>query len=255
MERFLAGMGSSQSGENVADDLYFDAMESPTIEEQRRLLDEALQVDPGHVDANLSRLDHLDLSFEEELKMLEKIEAIAAKQLGKEFETGRGHFWGIIETRPYMRTRARKADVLWNLGRVGEAVEEWKGMIELNPNDNQGVRSQLLCSLLELGRIDEAAALLKRYDEAAYSTAAAYGVVLERFLSGDEDSATEALGSARGQNGFTEAYLKGHRRIPRRMPHSYSMGSREEAVCFAEFLQRAWQAHPEALRWLTTMKK
>ena len=43
---------------------------------------------------------------------------------------------------------------------------------------------------------------------------------------------------------------KGHRDLPRQMPDSYAMGSKEEALCFAEVLRSAWARHPQALAWL-----
>lgn len=35
-----------------------------------------------------------------------------------------GHFWGMIETRPYMRARNRKITILMDLGRYTEAIKE-----------------------------------------------------------------------------------------------------------------------------------
>lgn len=62
-----------------------------------------------------------------------------------------GHFWGLLETRPYLRTRLGLAHALWTAGRRAEAVQHLQDMLRLNPNDNQGVR-YTLARLLALPR-------------------------------------------------------------------------------------------------------
>jgi hypothetical protein len=76
--------------------------------------------------------------------------------------------------------------------------------------------------------------------------------VLERLLNNDETGAVQALALARKQNAHTEAFLKGHRRLPKHLPPAYSAGSKEEAVCFAETLLMAWKKHAAAVRWLAS---
>jgi tetratricopeptide (TPR) repeat protein len=79
--------------------------------------------------------------------------------LGAEgFEEYAGHFWGFLETRPYMRARAGLAIALMKLGEEDAAIDHFRAMLELNPNDNQGVRYLLLGCLL---RRDDAAAVKK----------------------------------------------------------------------------------------------
>jgi len=82
----------------------------------------------------------------------------------------------------------------------------------------------------------------------------AWGKVLERFLAGDLPAAERALAVARKQNPYTQGFIKGHRQLPRPMPDSYAMGSKEEAVCYAEVLCGAWGKHPAALQWLGEQK-
>jgi hypothetical protein len=115
----------------------------------------------------------------------------------------------------------------------------------------KGVRYELLPTLLALGRLDEARALIKRYkNDCKWTVVFAWGRVLERLLSGAEASAATALAGARAQNPHMEAYLKGRRKLPRNLPGSYSPGNREEALCYAEVLVTAWKAHPKARAWL-----
>jgi tetratricopeptide (TPR) repeat protein len=72
------------------------------------------------------------------------------RALGEEFFTEEvGNFWGILETRPYMRAREGLANALWALGERDQALAHYREMLELNPVDNQGVRYELADCLLE----------------------------------------------------------------------------------------------------------
>jgi tetratricopeptide (TPR) repeat protein len=67
------------------------------------------------------------------------------------FRENVGHFWGLVETRPYMRARQGLAAVLWQLGERQAAVTHLQEMLRLNPGDNQGLRYELASWLLALG--------------------------------------------------------------------------------------------------------
>lgn len=234
-----------------AQDLLYDAMEAATVEEEFELLQKVLKLDPGHIDALLVMLTHCPLVQDDEIEVLYKIVELAAKRLGpKAFEEFAGAFWGFHETRPYMRARSQLATSLQDAGRIDEAIAELEAMLELNPNDNQGVRYELLANYLARSRLDGASKLFAQYDECPWNTVFAWGRVLERWLAGDVPGAQQALAEARLQNGYSEAYIKGHRRLPKYAPGSYSPGSKEEAQCFSGSLLMMWQAHPEAMSWL-----
>lgn len=70
---------------------------------------------------------------------------LAERDLGPDFfRDHRGHFWSMIETRPYMRARSGLTAALVRAGRREEAIEHLEDMLDLNPNDNQGLREPLL---------------------------------------------------------------------------------------------------------------
>jgi tetratricopeptide (TPR) repeat protein len=239
-----------------AQQLFYDAMEAETDEQERELITKALALDPTNVDALLTYARNCLFTDEQYIEVLRKIVAVGEKNLGpKGFKEYAGHFWGFIETRPYMRAREELAEALRAAGRLEEAVAEWEAMLELNPNDNQGVRFNLLAGYLALGRLEGARRLFEKYEaDCQYNTVFAWGKVLERFLSGELPAAEKALAVARKQNSFTQGFIKGHRQMPKHLPDSYAMGSKEEAVCYAEVLCGAWSKHPSALKWLGEQK-
>jgi tetratricopeptide (TPR) repeat protein len=253
MERSLSETGATRrSRERRAQDLVYDAMEAATPQQCLDLSLQALELDPEQADALLMVLDFTDVEGEERIDALRGIVAVAAKRLGKKaFKEFAPHFWGVLETRPYMRAQMQLAEELRAAGRLEEAIKEYEEMLLLNENDNLGVRYLLLPCLLALSRLDEARKLLKRHaGECEWSVVFAWGQVLERLLSGDEPGASKARATARKQNPHMEVYLKGRRRLPRNLPLSYTVGSKEEALCYAGPLLTAWTRHPEAQAWL-----
>ena len=64
-----------------------------------------------------------------------------------------------------MRARLGLALALWHRGAVEEAIEHARAMLELNPDDNQGIRYLLAIWLVTLGRDADLAALLDAYPE------------------------------------------------------------------------------------------
>jgi tetratricopeptide (TPR) repeat protein len=249
LERQLAAKQHKPSDE--AQDLFYDALDAPTEAKEFALIKKVLQLDPGHTDALLVALGHRPLEQGDQIEALGKIVAVAEKRLGPNaFEKYAGSFWGFHETRPYMRARGQLAAALQDAGRIEEAIIELEAMLELNPNDNQGLRYALLPCYLSLQRLDGAARLFVAYDECDWNTVFAWGRVLERWLMGDTTGAQQALAVARKQNGHSEAYLRGHKRLPKHVPETYSPGSKEEAQCFAGSLRMIWQTHPKALAWL-----
>ena len=258
LKHTLGGLGSNKrSDEHRAQELVYDAMEASTSERRLLLVRQALELDPENVDALRMLEETSDLRGEERIEALRGTVAAGAKRLGKKaFNELVPHFWGFDETRPYMRARQALAAALHEAGRLDEAVQEWAAMLDLNQNDNQGVRYELLPTLLASGRLDEARALMERFkDDCEWSVVFAWSRVLERQLSGDDAAAMKALAVARKQNAHMEAYLKSQRKLPKTLPESYSPGSKEEALCYADVLMGAWKAHLPAVEWLLGQSK
>ena len=72
-----------------------------------------------------------------------------------------------------------------------DAIHVYERMLQLNPNDNQGVRDPLLGLYLTAGDLKGAGALLNKYENDALANFA-WGRVLERFLSDDHAGAKAA---------------------------------------------------------------
>ena len=255
MEKRMGGVVKGKNIQREAQDLVYDAWDVADADEAFNLLSQAVKLDPTNVDAWLGPIDFESMEDEERIEMLRKLVAMGEKNLGtKVFKEDKGHFWGLLETRPYMRARSQLALYLMELGRFEESIAEHDCMLELNPNDNQGVRYGLMACYLAVSRLDGARRLFKQYDERKYSAVWDWAFVLERFLSGSLNDATEALQAARKQNPHAQGYFLEHRKLPKSMPGSYSIGSREEAIMAWDILRHAWKKHPDAPTWLRAQK-
>ncbi|KAI1266495.1 hypothetical protein F5Y18DRAFT_444957 [Xylariaceae sp. FL1019] len=80
------------------------------------------------------------------------------------FENGVGSFWGLIDTRDYMRARFAAADALLQIDTtksVEKALAHFQDMLRLCRSDNLGVRDIVPGLLLRLGRVQECYDFLK----------------------------------------------------------------------------------------------
>lgn len=85
------------------------------------------------------------------------------------FETETGNFWGIFETRDYMRARLKVADLIYDeFAYEQETVELWEKvlmhyqeMLRLCSRDNMGLRYRFPFILLYLNRDDDAYAFCR----------------------------------------------------------------------------------------------
>jgi len=261
MNAFLAsltGQGLRESLQDAAplslkeeaQELAFAAMEAETAAQAEKLARRALEKDPDCVDALVLLAEIESNSPRAMIAALEKAVAAGERSLGADFfQLNKGHFWGVIETRPYMRARLQLAELYRVEGLYPEALRHYEGLLELNPNDNQGVRDVLLGGYLAIENLDGVRRLLQQYKN-DYTAVFAWGRTLERFLAGDLRNAEQELKTARKRNRFVELYLSGERKIPKSMPAAYSLGSAEEALVCAGCLAAAWARHKEAVFWL-----
>ncbi|NLX13801.1 MAG: hypothetical protein GXY44_09140 [Phycisphaerales bacterium] len=175
--------------------------------------------------------------------------------MGRErFEKDAGHFWGLLDTRPYMRARLGLARCLELLGRDEEATNHYCEMLRLNPGDNQGVRYLYLPLLLKLGRDAEAARYMKDSQDEVTAVWAYTRALLAYRLGGNCSSAQMELRKAVKTNPHVAACLLADEE-PDEVPESFSLGSHEEAEICATELRSAFDATPGALEWLETQTR
>jgi len=240
----------AETPQEKARELISQAVSAPE-RKARKLVKDALELDPDCVDAYVLR-GEMAASLPETIAEFRRAVAAGERSLGAEvFEEDRGVFWGLIETRPYMRAMQNLAMSLWSYGEAEEAIRIYQEMLELNPNDNQGVRHLLLNALLLLRRHDEAAELLERFDDGMAHWCYNKALLLFR-LEGRSDSAIEALKIALDRNEHVPEYLLGIEPMPELddTPGMVLFGSESEAQAYVFEALPLWISTPGAHYWL-----
>jgi tetratricopeptide (TPR) repeat protein len=258
VEQIMHGaFGGSRDRTFDAQEHAYNAMEAMANEDWELAHHEAMKaikLDPNCVDA-LAVMSQLGSENETELiDNLRRTVERGEKSLGKKFfQENTGWFWGLHETRPYMRARAQLAGLLSESGRVDEAIGHWEEMLRLNPGDNQGLRYPLMGGYLEQGNLQGVERLFSEYPDEG-SAMFAWARVLASFLTGKESAAAKDLAEARKANKHVEAYLIGRKKTPTDGPGYYSPGEPSEAIVCMREIGSAWTKHPAAIDWLKEQK-
>lgn len=232
-----------------AQEMIYDAWDSGDPRRQVALANEALKISPLCADAYVILARHTPRA-DKQLDLWRRGVEAGQAALGDAFEDYVGHFWGVLETRPYMRARYGLASALWERGARAEAIDHLRDMLRLCPGDNLGVRYVLSAWLIEAGRDDDLDALFKSYPsdgDAGWSWTKALAAFRR---GGDGAKSRAALDRAVRTNGYVAAYLLGTKRLPRLRPPFISIGSEDEAVDYAARGTAGWRNTPGALAWL-----
>jgi len=234
-----------------AQDLMWTAWDTPDRRRRVAMARKALQISPLCADAFVLLAQATATTPAEAIALYRQGVAAGEQALGPAaFEEDVGNFWGILETRPYMRARNGLAQALWEAGETEEALNHYRGMLHLNPNDNQGNRYLLAECLLKLGRDDDVAALLDRYDEDCSADFGYAAALLAFRRQGDSDDAGTLLATAREINAHVPAYLLGRKKLPRTLPELLQLGGATEAQAYAMRNRDCWERTAGALQWL-----
>lgn len=119
-----------ETPQEQAQELIYRAWESGSRRQRERLAHQALEIYPDCADAYVLLAENSAKAPEEARELYRKGVEAGERSLGPEaFEEDAGHFWGIVETRPYMRARQGLAQVLWTLGDPDAAAEHYRQML------------------------------------------------------------------------------------------------------------------------------
>jgi tetratricopeptide (TPR) repeat protein len=229
--------------------IIYDAFDAD-FERQVPLARAALEVSPDCADAYLVLAEHAS-NLDEALDLYRQGVEAGQRAIGAAaFRQHEGAFWQFFETRSYLRARLGWAQCLWNSNQYDEAVEHFREILRLNPQDQQGVRYLLAAALMDLGRNDELGQLLDRYPDDRRTDWLFNVALLAYRRESDSPRARQSLLAAVEQNRYVPEYLLDFTRMPPDLPDDAPPGSPEEAVCAAARLRLAWRTTPQAIAWM-----
>lgn len=237
------------SNKEKAQELLYDAYES-TGNKRIELAKKALKLYPNSPDA-YNILAELELNPLKEEQLLLKAIEVGEKELGKKFiEENKEYLWGIASARPYMRAKYNYAVFLHETDRLAEAIRQYEELLQLDLNDNQGVRYELFIAYVESGLLKKAEALLKKDNKTTTANGAYNLVLIELLQNGVTNKAKLLLKKAKQQNPYVPDYLLGKKDIPMYLPSHYQLGSESEAIIYADNHWTLWAGNPKLLDFL-----
>ncbi|MFG5382807.1 hypothetical protein [Yoonia sp. R2-816] len=234
-----------------AQEIMYEAWDNAVPKQRVALAQKALKISPLCADAyNLLAEEHAKTQ-EEALDYYRKAVEAGKEALGSDgFKEYAGHFWGFLETRPYMRARLGLGEALWVTGQKDAAIENFQEMLELNPGDNQGIRYILAAKLLNAGRMNELKRLLSTCADES-SADIQYTRALVAYLD-DAGDAKAIAQIAWETNQYVPGMLSG--RTPSIELHDYiTRGGKDEASGYVEAFGGAWKRIPGAIDWIENL--
>jgi len=233
-----------------AQDIMVQAWEA-TGARRVKLARKALEVCPDCADAYVLLAEEVAQTPAEARAFYEQGVKAGERALGPDARKElKGHYWGVLETRPYMRARFGLAQCLWEMGELREAADHMSALLKLNPDDNQGVRYSLLTLLMELGDNDAALKLHRKYKDDAMAVWRYNGALLTFRLEGPSEKAAQELKDAISYNPLVPPYLLGTKNLPKYLPAYIGFGDENEAVAYTAENDQVWIESKGALEWL-----
>jgi tetratricopeptide (TPR) repeat protein len=254
MEGFMSGIGGRRTNDATAkaQEVMYEAWDQTSPRARVALAHKALTISPLCTDAYVLLAEEEAKSVDEALEYYRKgVEAGVHVLEPKGFKEYAGHFWGFLETRPYMRARAGLAATLNALGEVDAAISNYRDMLRLNPNDNQGIRYELASCLMKSGDTETLKKLLKQYDEDG-SALWLYTQALVAFRENEagHNKAEELVRKAWNANRHVPAVLSGKKNAKPSTNGYVTMGGEDEAAHYFEKWGFDWLTTPGAIDWL-----
>lgn len=129
------------------DENYYDAMEflyggKAGAKKALKLLEEALKLDEDYVQTYVGLICVYG-NLGQKKKYEETVKMAYEKTLKKFPKWPREMEWGFLENRAYLRAIQYMAEWYWDNKENEKAVELFRLLLKLNPNDNQGVRYEI----------------------------------------------------------------------------------------------------------------
>jgi tetratricopeptide (TPR) repeat protein len=158
--------------------------------------------------------------------------------------------WSRPANRPALRLLFRLCLCQTEEGQPQAAARTLESLLKLNPQDNHGVRAELMNHYLRSGEDEQALSLARRFPDDALADLA-YGEVLALYRLGEQERARAALRTAASRLPRIPQYLTRKRiKQPRLGPLGATPGGDDQAWMYREAMRDVWEAEPGLLKWL-----
>ncbi|MGB0733645.1 MAG: hypothetical protein ACPGPF_07760, partial [Pontibacterium sp.] len=236
------------------DDVLEQAYSAPSKSLAIQFANRAIELDPNCVEAYMLKCN-LAPSIKEAIKWAEEGVQSVAQQLGSTyFKENKGLFWGLHETRPYMFLLAELGSLQTKNNQLKKAISSYEQLLDLNPNDNQGIRHSLLPVYLQDHQYQNAQALLDQYIEDKSAFMCFNAALLSYVTTGDTTESKHLRKTANSYNKYVAKYLSGKLKMPQEYPEYYGVGDKNEAIQFTSLNLKLWRSITGLIPWLLKSK-
>ena len=218
-----------------SDDLLFEAYDEPVKTKAIKLAKQALEINPDNIDA-----ENFITKFESNtIKKLQKYGETLNKEKAnlekQDFfnEENIGIFWGLIETRPFMRTKHSYMLTLMELGRYTEAIKQGEELLKLCESDNLGIRYLIIGLYTVLEKFEKVEEIYKKYSD--NSTFMLFPLSIMYYKEGNYRKCKKVIKEMQESNEHLLNYLTGRKKFTKAKVEeieyegTYSWGSEAEA--------------------------
>lgn len=230
--------------------LVYQAWDIDDPGERITLARQALEISPDCAEAYFLLAEDLAVNIGQRLKFIQKAVEAGQRAVGEEFLIqNKGVLWQHVEARPYLRALSDLSQVLWDLGRRPEALDQAQALLELDVDDPLDAKSTILHLLLSMNRFDEA------YDFASGIASPNFFEFYSRALLGfrkfgDTPEARADLQAAIQANPYIPDFLIGKKRLPLDPPVYIIPGQESEAIFYSIPNLSYWRQTTGAIDWL-----
>ncbi len=237
--------------ENKASEAQMIAYDSFGAKGAKRLelAKKALEIYPNCADAYVS-LAEMERGKKQRLELYRKGVDAGRADLGEEyFRENMGHFYGLIETRPFMRAYYGYGNTLWDLGNFEEALKIYREMIKLNPQDNQGVRYSIITISIKEKKYDDALEIMSQYGDEPSAEMRYNSALLLLKKQGLSFDSKKALREAFDENKYVPAIIIEAVKPAKNVGY-ITIGGIDEATAYIEGNLENWMDDNRLLKWM-----
>lgn len=218
-----------------SDDFLFSAYDEPVKSKAIKLAKKALEIYPDNIDAEnfitkceentVKKLDKYKKTLNKAKEILEKDNVFDEKNIGI--------FWGLMETRSFMRTKHSYMLTLMELGRYTEALQQGEEMLKLCKNDNLGIRYLMSGMYIILEKFEECEKLYNTYKEE--TTFMLFPKAIMYYKKGNYTKSKKVINEIKEENPYIIDLYTGKIKFTKQKIQKieengmYSIGSEEEA--------------------------
>jgi tetratricopeptide (TPR) repeat protein len=170
------------------------------------------------------------------------------------FAKYKGSFWLYVETRAFMVAMAEYGKCLWGAGLSEAAIDIYRSMLALNPNDNQGVRYTYLSWLIMAGHLKDARLVAAAYHY--FPADVVFDTLLLNILENKGEKIIKSwYDKAVKANEFIIPFILKTEPLPETLPDRYGFGDKDEAAVYMtdEYGEALWGTYPAAVTVLKNL--